>query len=430
MKKRLLGLVCVLIASAMVIGLAQPLKATSIDEEKKKQQDMENNLDDIQNTLDKLETMKNDMNEYIKTMDSKLEEITAKIVDLNDKANAKQAEIEEINVKLAAQEEDIQSQYESMKLRIRFMYENGQTQYMEMMLGSGSLGDFLNKAEYISELTTYDRNMLDKMRETKKQIEETKATLQTEKDNLQTLLEEANAEQDSMEKLVEAKRVQLAATQQEISDAESEAEAMKADIEDQKQLIAAMQEAERKLKEEQERKRREEEERRKQEELNRQNNANNNSDNNSGNNSDNNNNNSGGGSFVWPCPSSRRITSDYGLRGDPFGNSSSSEFHKGIDIGAPVGTPIVATASGVVAWARHSSSAGNWVVINHGSSLISVYMHMSYYIVSDGDYVEAGQVIGYVGLTGQTSGPHLHFGIGTYDGSWPPAYVNPHNYIG
>ena len=421
---------CVLIASAMVIGLAQPLKATSIDEEKKKQQDMENNLDDIQNTLDKLETMKNDMNEYIKTMDSKLEEITAKIVDLNDKANAKQAEIEEINVKLAAQEEDIQSQYESMKLRIRFMYENGQTQYMEMMLGSGSLGDFLNKAEYISELTTYDRNMLDKMRETKKQIEETKATLQTEKDNLQTLLEEANAEQDSMEKLVEAKRVQLAATQQEISDAESEAEAMKADIEDQKQLIAAMQEAERKLKEEQERKRREEEERRRQEELNRQNNANNNSDNNSGNNSDNNNNNSGGGSFVWPCPSSRRITSDYGLRGDPFGNSSSSEFHKGIDIGAPVGTPIVATASGVVAWARHSSSAGNWVVINHGSSLISVYMHMSYYIVSDRDYVEAGQVIGYVGLTGQTSGPHLHFGIGTYDGSWPPAYVNPHNYIG
>ena len=194
MKKRLLGLVCVLIASAMVIGLAQPLKATSIDEEKKKQQDMENNLDDIQNTLDKLETMKNDMNEYIKTMDSKLEEITAKIVDLNDKATAKQTEIDEINVKLAAQEEDIQSQYESMKLRIRFMYENGQTQYMEMMLGSGSLGDFLNKAEYISELTTYDRNMLDKMRETKKQIEETKASLQTEKDNLQTLLEEASAE--------------------------------------------------------------------------------------------------------------------------------------------------------------------------------------------------------------------------------------------
>ena len=297
---------------------------------------------------------------------------------------------------------------------------------MVMMLGSGSLGDFLNKAEYISELTTYDRNMLDKMRETKKQIEETKASLQTEKDNLQTLLEEASAEQDSMEKLVEAKRVQLAATQQEISDAESEAEAMKADIEDQKQLIAAMQEAERKLKEEQERKKREEEERRRQEELNRQNNTNNNNSNNN----NNNNNNSSSGSFVWPCPSSRRITSDYGLRGDPFGNSSSSEFHKGIDIGAPVGTPIVATASGVVAWATRSSSAGNWVVINHGDNLISVYMHMAYYIVSGGDYVEAGQVIGYVGLTGQTSGPHLHFGIGTYDGSWPPAYVNPHNYIG
>lgn len=414
------------IAGVMVICLAQPLKATSIDEEKKKQQDMENDLDNIEDTLDKLEELKKDMNEYIAAMDTKMAEVSAKIVELNDKADAKQVEIDEINVKLAEQEEDIKSQYESMKLRIKFMYENGQTQYMEMVLGSGSIGDFLNKAEYISELTTYDRNMLDKMRETKKQIEETKTQLQNEKDNLQTLLDDAKAEQDSMEKLVEAKRVQLETTQQQISEAENEAEIMKTSIEEQKQLISAMQEAERKLKEEQERKKREEEERKKQQELN------NSSGNSDGENSSDNSsaNNSSSSGYVWPVPSSSRITSDYGLRGDPFGNSSSSEFHKGIDIGAPVGTPIVATADGVVAWSRYSNTAGNWVVINHGGNLISVYMHMSYYVVSSGEYVEAGQVIGYVGLTGSTSGPHLHFGMGSYYGSWPPNYVNPHNYLG
>lgn len=422
------------IAGMMVICLAQPLKATSIDEEKKKQQDMENDLDNIEDTLDKLEGLKKDMNEYIAAMDTKMAEVSAKIVELNDKAAAKQVEIDEINVKLAEKEEDIKSQYDSMKLRIKFMYENGQTQYMEMVLGSGSIGDFLNKAEYISELTTYDRNMLDKMRETKKQIEETKMQLQNEKDSLQILLDDAKAEQDSMEKLVEAKRVQLEATQQQISEVENEAEIMKTSIEEQKQLISAMQEAERKLKEEQERKKREEEERKKQQELN--NSSGNTTGNTTGDNSGDNSYGSSGGNsssssgFVWPVPSSTRITSDYGLRGDPFGNSSSSEFHKGIDIGAPVGTPIVAVADGVVAWSRYSNTAGNWVVINHGDNLISVYMHMSYYVVSSGEYVEAGQVIGYVGLTGSTSGPHLHFGMGSYYGSWPPNYVNPHNYLG
>lgn len=414
MKKRLLGLVCVLIASAMVIGLAQPLKATSIDEEKKKQQDMENNLDDIQNTLDKLETMKNDMNEYIEAMDSKIVEVSIKIADLNNQATVKQAEIDEINVKLAAQEEDIQSQYESMKLRIRFMYENGQTQYMEMMLGSGSLGDFLNKAEYISELTTYDRNMLDKMRETKKQIEETKATLQTEQDNLQTLLDEANVEQESMEKLVEAKRVQLAATEDQIKETENEAYDLQLDIESQKQIIMDLEEEERKQKE------KEEEERRKKAELNRQNNkTNNNEDKTSDNNSS-------SGSYVWPVPSSHRITSDYGWR-------EGGEYHKGIDIGAPVGTPIVAVASGKVLSASQSSSAGIWVIIGHGNKLISAYMHMREYTVSAGDKVEAGQVIGYVGMTGQTDGPHLHFAMairGEEKFWYPETYLNPHNYLG
>lgn len=417
MKKRLLGLACILIASIMVIGLAQPLKATSIDEEKKKQQDMENNLDDIQDTLDKLESMKNDMNEYINTMDSKIAEVTKKIVDLNDKATAKQTEIDEINVKLAAQEEDIQSQYESMKLRIRFMYENGQTQYMEMMLASGSLGDFLNKAEYISELTTYDRNMLDKMRETKKQIEETKASLQTEKDNLQTLLEEANAEQDSMEKLVEAKREQLAKTQDQIKETENEAYDLELDIESQKQIIINLEESERKRKE------KEEEERRKQAELNKQNNVNNT---NNANKNLNNNNNSTAGAYVWPVPSSHRITSDYGLR-------EGGEYHKGIDIGAPVGTPIVAVASGTVLSACRGSSAGIWVIIEHGNRLISAYMHMREYTVSAGDKVEAGQVIGYVGMTGQTDGPHLHFAMairGEEKFWYPETYLNPHNYLG
>ena len=91
-----------------------------------------------------------------------------------------------------------------------------------------------------------------------------------------------------------------------------------------------------------------------------------------------------------------------------------------------MGTPVYATRSGTVTVADYEwDGAGNYVFINHGDGYSSVYMHMDYYIVSVGEYVSAGEVIGYVGTTGLSEGPHLHFGI-AYNG----AYVNPANYIG
>ena len=126
---------------------------------------------------------------------------------------------------------------------------------------------------------------------------------------------------------------------------------------------------------------------------------------------------------TWKVPINyTAFTSPYGYRIHPI--SGTKKFHYGVDLAAPKGRPIYATRAGTVSTASYNSSAGYYVQINHGDGFQSIYMHMTHYVVSKGEKVSQGQVIGYCGSTGASTGPHLHFGI-TKNGS----YVNPANYI-
>jgi murein DD-endopeptidase MepM/ murein hydrolase activator NlpD len=126
--------------------------------------------------------------------------------------------------------------------------------------------------------------------------------------------------------------------------------------------------------------------------------------------------------WVQPCKFTY-ISSPFGMRYHPI--SGAYKMHNGIDIPGASGTPIYATRSGYVSVAAYQAGgAGNYVSLNHGDGFGSIYMHMTHYIVSVGQYVSAGQVIGYMGTTGGSTGVHLHFGI-FYNGT----YVNPCNYV-
>ena len=126
-------------------------------------------------------------------------------------------------------------------------------------------------------------------------------------------------------------------------------------------------------------------------------------------------------SWMVPC-SYRQFSSPFGERESPTAGASSN--HQGVDLAGPEGTPIYASRSGQVTVAKSSRAAGNYVTINHGDGYSSIYMHMTRYVVKKGDMVAQGQLIGYMGATGVTTGNHLHFGI-MYNG----AYVNPANYM-
>jgi murein DD-endopeptidase MepM/ murein hydrolase activator NlpD len=127
--------------------------------------------------------------------------------------------------------------------------------------------------------------------------------------------------------------------------------------------------------------------------------------------------------ITWLVPTQNyRLTSPYGMRIHPV--YGYPKMHTGVDLAAPLNTPIYATRAGVVVWAGWGSTGGWWVKVDHGDGFASTYLHLTRYVVKIGDFVEAGQIVGYMGSTGVSTGSHLHFGI-MFNGEW----VNPLKYV-
>lgn len=131
-----------------------------------------------------------------------------------------------------------------------------------------------------------------------------------------------------------------------------------------------------------------------------------------------------GGGFAWPVPGYYAIVSYYGWRS--FGGG---EFHAGVDVPAPMGAPIVAAKAGIVIMAHWYGGFGNFVAVAHGNGIVTFYAHMSGFAVSAGQSVAAGQTIGYIGSTGRSTGPHLHFEVRTGTDTGFGTAVNPMNFF-
>ncbi len=397
----------------------------TISEEKQRLKEFEQQKQDIKNTINSLESDKAAIESNIKKLDDKLSEISKALYKTEQNLDKVGKKIEKNKVKLADAQKSIELQYADMKLRIQFMYENGNQQLINLILSSESITDLLNKAEYISELSSYDRRMLDKMKATKAEIEKTEQALESEEKELLVLQTEQKEEKDNVETLVAAKQQELTAYDAKIDKAEGELGQIDFVIKSQKDEIAQMEkiEAERKAAAEKAAK-----------EAAIQAAKNKSSSptyvpskpttpNYPASNGQTTGNVTVSG-YIWPLPGHTSISSGFGYRSDPF--SGQTSYHSGIDLPAPSGTPIVASASGQVAWSNYSTSAGNWIGIDHGNGVYTVYMHMSARLVSAGQTVSQGQTIGLVGTTGSSTGNHLHFSVrlnGTYVS--PLSYVSP-----
>lgn len=404
-------------AAALIIGSAAfPAKAT-IQEEKENLSALEQQKQEVQDIIDGLEQDKSALEENVKILDAELSTISEALYNTNNELETVEGKITKNEKKLKNAQKSINKQYASMKLRIQFMYENGNQQMIDLILSSESIADFLNKAEYIAELSSYDRKMLNKMKETKDTIEETQAALKEQKATLETLKAEQEQQKSDIETLVTAKQQQILAYDSKIQANQGTIDELEIEIGNAEEAIAEMESIEAQRQAEQESREQESrEEASRQAEQATQNNTyvppttaapty------------------SGGGSFAWPVPGYYTLSSGYGYRSDPF--TGETKYHSGIDIPAPAGTPIVAASSGQVAWATYSTTAGNWVGIDHGNGVYSVYMHMSAILVSTGQTVSQGQTIGLVGTTGSSTGNHLHFSVRVNG-----AYVDPSGYLG
>ncbi len=247
----------------------------------------------------------------------------------------------------------------------------------------------LNKAEYIEKLSAYDRKKLDEYVAYAQYVGLCKEELEEEKDVLSKAQEAVEEEEASLNALIAEKEQEIYKVSSDIQSQEAAIREYEAEIAAQtstiKTLEAAVAEERKKLAEEQRRK-------------------------------------YDGGVFTFPVASYTRISEEYGNRIHPI--LKVPQFHNGIDIAAPGGTAIYAAYNGKVVAADYSSSMGNYVMIDHGDSLYTVYMHASALYVSKGAEVSKGQKIAAVGSTGRSTGNHLHFSV-RLNGS----YTSPWNYL-
>lgn len=420
--------IAILLSVILAVIPGFELAASSLSEAEREKAKLEAELKEAQELIDALKDSKEGMESKVRQLDARLTEIESRILTLEEKLEQTNVQIEDTEEQLlkAKQEESIQ--YERMKYRIKYMYENGRgMSLMEVMLSSESIAEFISQAEYVRQIANYDREMLKKYQKIQQTIADAKSTLEFDYNQMDELKSQVQMERETVQKLLVAKEEELSGIKGDISNAQAEADAMSAEIQAQNEIIAqiremeAQKEAERKAAEE---KARQEEELRRQQQQ-----ANSTEQPMEGTEEAGNppeplppEETYNGGAFVWPCPGSTRVTSDYGNRLSPTAGASSN--HRGIDIGADYGSSIVAAADGSVAFAGYNSGMGNYVMISHGSGLYTVYGHCSALLVSAGDAVTAGQTIAQVGSTGISTGNHLHFGV-SKDG----AYVSPWNYL-
>ena len=363
------------------------------NEKEQKEQEQKNIQEELDNYKKQSETTK----EYIAKLDGAMSELDGQIYDVNNNIERLTQEIEETQNNLDIAIEDADEQYKMMKLRIQYMYERNEESFLAALLQSTSMGELLNRAEYYTKISSYDRQQLERYQSTIEFIKVAKQELEdnyAELDNLKASLEQQRTDMEYMlaEKQKEMQNLdtQIANAQNKETELASSISALDDEIDAMEKKLAAQ----------------EEEERRKQE-------ANNQSS--LGGNV------VGTGAWLWSTIS-RRVTSDFGVIDDPIRGDVP---HKGVDIGARTpgvsGDPIYAVDNGVVAVAESNQSAGNWIWISHGNGLYSVYMHNSKLLVSVGQTVNKGDTIALMGTTGQSNGVHLHIAArlnGTYVNPW------------
>ena len=417
---------------------------SQIKELENQQAELENQMEEIrgqykenENEIVNLVNQKNVIDQEINLMYAKMELVNQEIAAYNVLIADKQDELDEAQA-------DLKELTIKNRERIRAMEEEGGLSYWAVLFQANSFSDLLDRLNMVEEIASSDRRRLEEMSaaaeavaEAQKALTEEKSALQATKDELDKLQKDLDKKRKEANELLQ----ELMSRSDELEAAYGELEAMESELD---------KEIAQKEKEYNEAKRKEWEEYMATyttvppattappttgstnnstgtntgtntdttEPTTGTNNGSTEGD--SGNN-DSGNDSSSGAVWLRPC-SYRKLTSPFGNREQP--TAGASTYHEGVDLAGPEGTPIYATRSGVVTAAKSSNAGGNYVTINHGDGFSSSYLHLRNYVVKRGQAVSAGQLIGYMGSTGISTGSHLHFAI-YYNGR----AVNPAQYV-
>ena len=392
-----------LILAAMLVLGSMPVTASAasskeiqnqINELKSKKTELQKEIDAIQSEYDanfgEMESLVAEKN----TIDREITLISSKIEATNEEISAYSQLIADTQDELETAQEELRNLSEAHRERVRIMEEEGKLTYWEVLFQANSFTDLLDRMNMIEEINAADRRRIEQMRIAADIVTATQMNLTNEK----AALEETRVQLAEDEKVLEEKSEQYYELLYELEQKADEFQILLEESEIlQEELMAEIAAKEKDLKQA-----------KYDEYLARLALQGDNPPSNA----------------TWTTPvSGYRLTSAFGMRKHPV--LGVVRMHNGIDMACAAGTPIYATRAGTVTTASYQASgAGNYVSINHLDGFSSIYMHMTHYVVSKGQTVSRGQLIGYVGNTGISTGDHLHFGI-----SYAGTYVNPLAYI-
>ena len=366
-------------------------KEQQISDAKIEKEELKDNITNLEGILDDLEDSKKELSNYVVELDASLEAINDKVEELNTLIAQKQVEIEEIQVELDIAVDIERVQGKAMRDRIEAIYKRDDFAFWDMLYSVNSFSDMLNKLSYVEIVSEYDRDTMETYIEVRENIATIKKTLEAEQEVLYEAQAVQQEEQENMEILISEKGDLIEQYESDINNKEAYIKALESDMEAEEKLIKALE-----LQVAEERRHLAES--------------------------------SGliptydGGRFAWPAPEYTRITSDFGMRKHPV--YGYAKMHNGVDMAAPYGTPILAAYDGKVADTGYHYSMGNYVLIDHGNGIFTVYMHASKIYTKEDALVVRGEKIAAVGSTGTSTGNHLHFGV-RKDG----VYVSPWSYL-
>ena len=358
-----------------------------------KRSSIQSQLNDAKEKLDDTKSQQTDalaeleqLDAQLSTVQAELDVITADLTETTNRLTTSQEELRQAIV-------DRDNQYDNLKHRIRTMYENGNTGYLEVLFEADGFGDFLKRVEYVNKLMEYDNELLDSYEENETIIATNVQTITEDKRSLEDLEAQQQAKRDTLNDSI-AEKNRLVAQ-------------LNSDVETYEQQIKDLEEQDNEV-----------------ERLIRQAQSSSSSSSSSYSSSAGKVYSAPSGQFMYPVPAYSGYTpnSGYGYRSSPI--SGRSEFHTGLDLKATLNTDIVASASGTVIYAGNRGGYGKCVIIDHGNGYSTLYAHNNAIVVSVGDYVQKGQVISKAGTTGYSTGVHLHFEI-RINGQ----HTNPYPYI-
>lgn len=398
MKKLLIEIVSIFVVFVLIMSSnisVFAITATEYNNQKNElnnqKEEVSDQIDDAQSELSEIKAEKSQTLKEVEELISQISDYESQVNNLKSDVNNLQKEIDDTQKEIDEKQKEYDEQSQLLDQRMIAVYENGQTSYLDFILSSNSLVEFISNYYLAAEIASCDTDLIDSIEKTKNEIQDEKTALETKKADVSSKLKEVETINTKLKASQTQKNAKVAA----LSDQEKETEKLIEELQSHESSISNKIAQMKK-------------------EYDAQNSPKQNTSPDS---------NTSSYGFGWPV-ANHSIGTKYGVAGSYW----SSGYHTGVDFPVPSGTSVFSIGNGKVFDTGYNSAYGNYVEIYHGNNIYSFYAHASSVQVSVGQTVTKGQQIMLSGATGNVSGAHLHFEIRT------PGYkyancVNPAPYL-